>query len=44
MPSIKNYEILFVLVLTPSEGTSVNERKPFYKGLQWSEEKFQRIH
>lgn len=30
MPSIKNYEIFFVLVLTYNEGTSVNGREPFF--------------
>lgn len=42
MPSIKNYEIFFVLVLTYNEGTGVNGREPLYKGSPRSE-KFQRI-
>lgn len=32
MPSIKSYEIRFVLVLNPSEGMSVSGREPFYEG------------
>lgn len=44
MPSIKNYEIFFVLVLTYNEGTSVNGREPFFVKVRHVSEKFQRIH
>lgn len=44
MPSIKNYEILFALVLNYSEGKSVSGGNLFIEVNSGQLEKFQRIH